>query len=73
MEKDGWPTTYAEWVKNSQNYTAAMLKQGVILTKIEADPDEFSAWCRLHACKADRSTRSRYAAEKFVNIPNPDN
>jgi hypothetical protein len=73
MEKEGWPATYAEWVKNAENYTTAFKKKGVIFTKIEADPDEFFAWCRVKACKADSRARSLYAAEKFINIPKSNN
>ena len=73
MEKDNWPATYAQWLKNANKFTTAMLKQGIILTKIEADPDEFSAWCRLHSRPADSKSRCFYAAEKFSHIPKTNN
>lgn len=73
MVDDGWPTTYSGWLENANKFIAAAQKKGLIVTKIEADPDEFSSWCRVNSRPADGGSRIRYAVEKFSEIPKTNN
>lgn len=66
-DPDIWPKTYAEFVRKTNELVETTRKKGVLLTKIDADPDAFIAWCQVKARKPDRRARLVYAGEKLSN------
>lgn len=61
-----WPPTYALWLKSFQMGVAEQAKRGVILAKVEANPDDFAAWCRVHSKVSNVRSRCDYAVEQFA-------
>ena len=66
-DPDVWPKTYADFVHMADELVEAAKKKGILLTKIDADPDAFLAWCQVKSCAPDRGARQLYAIEMFSN------
>jgi hypothetical protein len=57
---------YSTWVADSQKKIDALAKKGVFLIKINADPDEFVAWCKVNAYPPNQQARMRFAVIKYA-------
>ncbi len=56
---------YEEWVDAATNQVAEVERTaGIFLARVEADADEFAAFCKVNSYSPDTRARSRYAAVK---------
>jgi hypothetical protein len=58
-----WPS-YEEWLLTVENSVRSFARQGIQAEKIEADPDEFVAWCKVQGRSHDSNARGLFAAFK---------
>ncbi len=72
-DPESWPDTYAEWLQRANEYLAVSARNGLVFTKIEADPEAFLAWCRIKAHRPDNKARAIYAGEEFGKLDNRNN
>ena len=59
---------YPTWVALAQKQIDAIAKRGVILVKINADPDEFVQWCKVNTCSPNQRARQVFAAMKLGDV-----
>lgn len=56
--------SYQAWLDRAEKVLDASAKQGIIIIKVNADPDEFVEWCNVNACRPNQSSRMKFAAIK---------
>ena len=56
---------YSQWVAVVNKQIDEIAKRGIILVKIEADPNEFVAWCNINAYPPNQRARTVFAAVKL--------
>lgn len=59
------PSPYAQWLKLATEQIGELKRQGIIMNKVEADADEFAAWCKVRSYTPDSTARRMYAPIKF--------
>jgi len=72
-DPETWPKTYAEFAADGEELIAKAWKQGVLITKVEADPDAFVTWCKVEGRQPDRRARIMYAVQQFDRLPKNTN
>jgi hypothetical protein len=56
---------YADWVKHADDFIREVeARVGQKLVKVNAEPEEFLAWCRVNSKRPDSPSRSAFAAFK---------
>ena len=73
IDPDNFGESYVAWVQSANQMLEVQRRQGLVLTKIYADPDEFAEWCRVNSRSPDRQSRILYAAQKFSEESPSDN
>lgn len=59
---------YSTWVSLAQKKIDAAAKQGVVLIKIKADPDEFLQWCKVNSYAPNQRARQTFAVMKLGGV-----
>lgn len=58
--------TYNQWLKLATQQIAEIKRTvGIDMIKVEADPEQFAAWCKVNSCAPDGRSRSAYAGVKY--------
>lgn len=63
MFEDGnnLPENYDKWLAAAERGRQSQEAQGHRVICVNIDPDDFSAWCRMHGLKLDAKARVKYA------------
>lgn len=61
--------TYDAWLREAKRGIRLYEEQGVSVDRVQADVDEFLAWCRYTGRQPNGAARSDYAAER-VRVKN---
>ena len=62
--------SYDDWLKLATEQIRELKLNGIFLNKVEANADEFAAWCKLNARSPDAAARKIYAPVKFEETSN---
>lgn len=62
VDKEQFFDSYAEWLVSAQKKVKDRQQEGLLVQKIDTDPDQFALWCRSSSRKRDGTARAAYAA-----------
>lgn len=63
-DKETFSAPYAQWAARAQQRMEEAAKHGLVSFKVNADPDEFSAWCKINSHRQNSRARAIFASVK---------
>jgi hypothetical protein len=67
-DKEQLAMTYAEWLTKAEKFLEEKRSERVFMVKVQANPDEFLAFCKLYACAPNSRARIAFASIKAREI-----
>ena len=67
-DKDHFYSSFAEWGRSTKQTEDELARAGHVFTKINADVDEFIAWCHLNRHKPNFKARLAFTSRKAAEI-----
>lgn len=63
-DKDAFPHDFDEWEKNAESERATAKREGVIVTPIFLDPDEFITFCNEQNISPNSAARAKFVMSR---------
>lgn len=62
-DADVLPPTFEKWFYRAEQLRGRLKKQGMVVEKVEIDPETFPAWCAARGLNVDAEARNAFANE----------
>ena len=66
-DKDHFGPSFNEWVTAVQKKIDELATQGVILVKVETDPEKYATWCKTNGHPLNGMSRGLYLQQCFTD------